>query len=192
LVSLNAAVDGRGTSKHTPLHTAALYGHAAAVNQLLELQANINAATHNSETPLHMAAVYGHTSAIEVLLAKAADINATNRTGHSALQVAVAGNSPSGVPMLLRAKANPDCAFGYNTLLGIATTKGNHSLALSLLEHRAKVNELRTNTPMPLHIAVRLKHRPLMTLLLDNRADPTLLDVCTTHAMAPEAQRLAH
>jgi cytohesin len=66
----------------TPLHSAAMFGHAAVCQALLEAGADVNAQTRpQGYAPLHSAAFAGHIEAIRVLLAHGADRSLLNYRG---------------------------------------------------------------------------------------------------------------
>ena len=63
----------------TPLHSAAMHGHSAVCEVLLNAGAEVNVQTNpQGYAPLHSAAFAGHVEAIRVLLAHGADRGLTN------------------------------------------------------------------------------------------------------------------
>jgi ankyrin repeat protein len=69
-------------NEFTPLHSAAMLGHADVCEILLKAGANVNAQTQpQGYAPLHSAAFAGHVDAIRVLLAHAADCGLLNYRG---------------------------------------------------------------------------------------------------------------
>jgi ankyrin repeat protein len=63
----------------TPLHSAAMQGHAAVCEVLLKAGASVNVQTNpQGYAPLHSAAFAGHLAAIRVLLAHGADRGLVN------------------------------------------------------------------------------------------------------------------
>ena len=89
------AVTSRGPAGATPLMTAALYGDAALVRQLLRAGADPNAADRAGVTPLMWAAASPDT--IRLLLDAGADVNARSDDGRSALAIAsgIVGAAPA-------------------------------------------------------------------------------------------------
>jgi ankyrin repeat protein len=77
----------------TPLHLAALRGHAETVSMLLRKSQNptvfVNAATTYGSTALHEAALQGSAEVLELLLAAGANPDAKNRLGETALHLAL-------------------------------------------------------------------------------------------------------
>ena len=85
----------------TPLHHAAMSGHAGAVRVLLASGAEINARDDAGLTPLHHAATAGHTKTSRLLLAARAEVNATDGAGFTPLHYALEKNR-EGLAALLR------------------------------------------------------------------------------------------
>lgn len=79
----------RGGGSATPLHVAALYGQAAAVEALLAAGAGVNARSTDGSLPLHDAAHGGHVPTAETLLRHGADLNDRDRR-YDATPLAVA------------------------------------------------------------------------------------------------------
>jgi uncharacterized protein len=66
----------------TPLHSAAMFGHAAVCEALINAGVDVNAQTRpQGYAPLHSAAFAGHVEAIRVLLAHGADRGLLNYRG---------------------------------------------------------------------------------------------------------------
>lgn len=81
---INAA-DAEGL---TPLHHAALNGHAGVLRYLLSLKANPDVPDQYGCTPLHLAARNGFREAVQVLVEGGADVRATDREGYTPQQLA--------------------------------------------------------------------------------------------------------
>ena len=84
LLAPPVAADPRAARNNnfTPLHAAAMQGHAAVCQVLLEAGAQVNVQTDpQGYTPLHSAAFAGHVAAILVLLAYGADRGLVNYRG---------------------------------------------------------------------------------------------------------------
>ncbi len=71
----------------TPLHSAAVWGHASVVKILLDAGAKPDARSKYGCTPLHRAAGEGHASIVEALLAAGADPAARNEEGKTPFDV---------------------------------------------------------------------------------------------------------
>ena len=79
-MSVNATTTTTGM---TALHWAASYGHAAVVDILLRVVADVEARDAYGCTPLHWAAQYGHAAVVERLIRAGADIEARDAQGRS-------------------------------------------------------------------------------------------------------------
>lgn len=69
----------RGGGAATPLHVAAFYGQAGAVDALLSAGADVNARSTDGSLPLHDAAHGGHVPTAETLLRHGADLHDRDR-----------------------------------------------------------------------------------------------------------------
>eukprot|EP00041_Stephanoeca_diplocostata_P026118 m.697022 g.697022 ORF g.697022 m.697022 type:complete len:300 (+) comp22896_c0_seq16:913-1812(+) len=108
LVSRGNAVNV--AAKHygnTPLHTAALKGHVAAVQILLEGNANVNAQdAYRKNTPLHNAALNGHLDIVRLLLENKGDLFISTKGGALPLHKAAHKGHGAVVACLLRHNAD--------------------------------------------------------------------------------------
>lgn len=92
----------------TPLHTAATFGHVAAVRALLDADASIDAQDKNSATALHAAAVgfslwgrrAGKLDILQCLIDHRASMSITNKGGLTALQLASKDGFKQAVDLL--------------------------------------------------------------------------------------------
>ena len=70
----------------SPLRAAAIYGHAKAVQLLVEEGADVNAkASPDRATALSTAVFFGHTETVKLLIEYGADIEAKNDQGSTAM-----------------------------------------------------------------------------------------------------------
>ena len=100
----SASVGTKVLASSTPLHVASRYGHAGAVDVLLELGAVVDARDTVGATPLQYAAGNGHLKAMEALLDSGAETSAESPEGATALDMAeMAGFGDAAV--LLRKRA---------------------------------------------------------------------------------------
>jgi ankyrin repeat protein len=89
------------TSGFTILMAAAMAGHTAAVQALLDGGADPNAHDPRGETALHLAAYGRHTAIVRALIAHGVSVNAKTRDGWTVLIAAAEGGEPSVVKLLL-------------------------------------------------------------------------------------------
>ena len=168
LLKRGAKVDAKDTEGQTPLMVAAKGGDLSVINGLLEYKANPNARDNDGWTAA-MYAVKSNEPKIFRLLGKyQADFNLTNKDGLTALAMAVHDNKANAAVAMLDNNANPDFAMGaakYNALM-IAVTKGNQTLAQTLLQYKANPNATNAGGVTPLMIAAHRNHDMIISLLL--------------------------
>ena len=168
LLKRGAKVDAKDTEGQTPLMVAAKGGDLSVINGLLEYKANPNARDNDGWTAA-MYAVKSNEPKIFRLLGKyQADFNLINKDGLTALAMAVHDNKANAAVAMLDNNANPDFAMGaakYNALM-IAVTKGNQTLAQTLLQYKANPNATNAGGVTPLMIAAHRNHDMIISLLL--------------------------
>jgi ankyrin repeat protein len=92
---------------NTPLHKAAMHGHAGVIKLLLqEYAVEVNLKNVDGYTPLHLAALIGHLEALEILLDHAADCNLKNADGDVPLHYAAGKGQVALVALLLNKGAD--------------------------------------------------------------------------------------
>ena len=119
----------------TPLHLAAHFGQAAAIDWLLRRGALVGARSANdlANTPLHAATAGRRRRAVEVLLAAGADPNATDSGGFTSLHLAAQSGELEIARLLLNggAQVSPRSHEGL-TSLALAAQEG-HATLVALL-----------------------------------------------------------
>ena len=91
MLDAGANINAKAEGGATPLHTAAFYGHPAAVKALLDAGADIDAKAIDGGTPLHGAARKSHPSVIKALRDAGARVIAKMKNGETPLDVARQG-----------------------------------------------------------------------------------------------------
>lgn len=123
---------------HTALHEAAMYGHLALAQLLLDYGANVNARTTTGITPLHEAVYHNHSVIVELLLAYGANVNPHLDNGLTPLHWAAMQNRYTCAEILLRHNANIDAKTqAGRTPLDWAMLKGQRELIELFIEHGA-------------------------------------------------------
>jgi len=92
---------GIGADGATPLHAAVYNGKVAVVEQLLRLNADVNARNELGSTPIHDAIASGRLEILTLLLDKKPDLRLRNKAGQTALGVAMAKDRPDLAELLL-------------------------------------------------------------------------------------------
>jgi ankyrin repeat protein len=172
---INARHEAWGT---TPLHTAAIHGHADVVKLLIDARdhgAHINARARYGHTPLQYATFQGHTDVVELLLARGADIETGDDWNCTPLHAAVRGNHPEIVKLLLDRGANVEARLkgqrrGGERPLHRAVRDNRIEVVKLLLKAGADVNSRGKGGGTPLHRAVQENGIEVAKLLLKEGA----------------------
>ena len=182
-----------------PLHHAAQARKVAALELLIQLGADVNAANHTGLTPLHLASKNGPTDAVETLLKAGAKADTKDAVGRTPLDVAAhdlirqrikaSVNNVPGTEEFLKAAeggeiASMEALLAKNPgLTKAADASGNTALmkAISarqtdavqwLLEHRFPLNKTNRLGRTALHESCALLDESLVERLLKAGADP--------------------
>ena len=172
--------------------TAVKADNVAAVRQLVDRRADVNAAEVDGTTAL-MWAIRGGDERITSLLLKAgARANAANRYGVSALSLAVDAGNAASVDLLLRAGADLKLAESTlpdgQTLLMRAARSGNVDVIKALVARGDDVNaaERRDGTSAVVWAATA-DHAPAVQALLKAGANPDAKSLVTAFPHTPPA-----
>jgi ankyrin repeat protein len=101
-------INPRGGVEVTPMHVAALKGHADIFSLLLEHGTDLEGRGAYNGTPLHRASVSGEVEAGQSLLDRGADINALRNNSRTPLSLAAVNKHVEFVRMLLKRGARID------------------------------------------------------------------------------------
>ena len=85
----------------TPLHKAAVFGHARIIQLLLSHKADVNSRSRIEFTPLHCASQEGHLASVVTLLQAGADPLLPQVDGALPIHLAAARNHPEAVKILI-------------------------------------------------------------------------------------------
>lgn len=134
-------------------------------------------------TALHVAAMYGQPAIIDEILSQNIDPNETDFRGYTALHHAALRGHQHVLLLLLQmgAEANtPDNSM--NTPLHFACLNGHVGCVKALIYHcehegfRLLVNSQNTSGNTALHHASKYGYLPIVEVLIDNNADPGILN----------------
>ncbi len=169
LLESGAEVDPRDNGGMTPLHMAALYGHKAIAELLLEHHATVNAQTKEwNKTPLHLATEKRYKTVVDALVNHGADVNLQNSLGETPLLLGVASRAIVEALLAKNANVNLRSKQGYSPLHGAVH---NPEVVKMLLARGADVNAVAQDGPTALHAAVFAGNIPSAELLLNAHAE---------------------
>ena len=168
-LSLLAAGQAAPGSLDDQLIQSARNGDTAAVQQLLQQGANIEAKPYG-DAALPVAAGFGHVDVVKLLLDKGANIETKDRNGWTPLELAIAYGRPGVVNLLLEKGANPEAALLY------AVGKGKPEVVKLLLEKGANPEVKDKYGATALIWAARKGQSDVVKLLLDKGANVEVKD----------------
>lgn len=142
LLNAFASIEARRTATgSTPLHLAAVHGHLATVQLLLQRGALLEARNPTASTALHLAAASGRTDVVAYLLDAGAEARAKDQTLCSAVHLAAQGGHEETLRLVLaRGGAVDDINWEAKTALMFACAGGHEAAAEALLKGGADVN----------------------------------------------------
>jgi ankyrin repeat protein len=162
-------VKNREEYKRTPLHRAAMAGHAAVARAMLGRSAEVNAKDYGGATPLHVAAAAGHRDAAAALLERKADPNAKDLEDLTPLHFASRAGHEDVVALLLDKGADPNIrAKLLGTPLHEAAEHGHLGIVQLLLKQGGLANARSGGSPTPWtpwHAAKEAGHGAIADLL---------------------------
>lgn len=170
---------------HWPLLVrAAVDGHAALVEKLLERGAERDACDRDGKTALHWAAMRGRTEVVELLLDRGAPVDLRDVFGQYTPLYLAASHAPdtraqSAIALLLSRGADVDARTVWGTTaLTSAAFRDATALIHFLIDEGADVNSRAKNGRTALIMATDMGFRPRETIpvLLARGADPDIPD----------------
>jgi ankyrin repeat protein len=164
-------VNARSGYGATPMHAAALAGHANVLSLLTHHGADVNGRGAFDETPLHEVAGDGRLDIGQILLDSGADINAGGNGNYTPLSRAAYVGHVEFARMLLERGAVIDAPDSEGrTPLHWAVGGGNTQAVRLLLEYGAVIDAPDHSGQTPLHRAVGEGETQAVQLLLEHGA----------------------
>jgi ankyrin repeat protein len=161
----------------TPLMYAARQGALAAARVLIDSRADLNLTDPDGTSALMFAIINGHYDVAELLLERGADVNLPDRTGMTPLYAAVDMHTLAftfGRPDLTHTTVEATVGM-IQTLLSYGADP-NASLKMRILKRVYNAGDPRLGEgATPLMRAARGGDAPVMRMLIDQGADPGLL-----------------
>ncbi len=155
-----------------PLHDAARVGDEAAVEQLIEDGAELEAFDKDGETPLTSSALAGRQEILELLIDRGAKINGRNEGGFTALHAAAYVGNKTIVEFLLDRGADIDDQNNKSGLTALhAAAETDHGNVVQLLLARGARTDLKEfNGWTPVARATFKRFPDVVTILRDHGA----------------------
>jgi ankyrin repeat protein len=179
LIRAGANVKAANEFGATALYAAAGHSDPAMAQKLLAAGADANAALPSGETPLMLASSRGNLATVRALLAAKADVNAKDVAGgQTALTWALSEKQSAVVAELIKggADVNLGSKSGFTPLM-FAAQQNDVDSARMLLNAGAKVDAGQPRSGLTaLMIASAMAHTQTVDMLLDNKADPNIVD----------------
>lgn len=159
--------------KFTPLHIAAIYGHAPVVDTLIKYGADKDAKNLYNDTPLSLAIYHERPESTEALIKAGANQKANNNFSSTHLHsAAIRDSSASIVEVLIKNGLDVEAKdeYGYTPLHQAAQSNCIHNLEI-LIKHRADIDAKNKYGNTPLYNAVQNDHIQSVGTLIKNGAD---------------------
>ena len=168
LLDQGSEVDLEDTSKRTPLHQAAIEGHAAVAELLLERGAKPDSADHKGYTSLHYAAQNSHEETAALLLKWGAEKDLKTHEQETPLHLATFRGTEGTVNMLVAKGVHIDpLNEDGKTPLALATRRGNDIVCKLLMTAGARTDLTDNYGNTLLHEAVYSDSTGLVQMVLD-------------------------
>jgi ankyrin repeat protein len=174
----------------TPLQNAARQRKDELIKTLIDLGADPNRSAGDGTTPLVAAAMRDHVASIKALIEKGADIEQPGPEGYRPLALAIAESKYEAAKALMESGADVSVASGADgltPLMLIAAQTGPaegarflpgstrpSDIARGLIERGAKVDAQSKTGVTALMIAATHNSAPMIGLLMDAGADPSV------------------
>ncbi|KTC75982.1 Ankyrin repeat protein [Legionella birminghamensis] len=160
-----------------PIHSAAYFGNAQAVGELIALGADVRSADpRNGHTAVHVAAERNHPSVIVELAKNAADLNEKNKDGLTPAIIAANKGHHRALKALIESGADMAIATAHGLTPLIAAAAGGHSECLEALAEIDDINRPSPEGLTPVFSAATFGHAHLIPLMAKVNANLDIAD----------------
>lgn len=161
----------------TYLHLCAKNGCLESAKWLLCKGANIESKTNEENTPLFYAALSNSGAMTRFLISEGANVNHTNKYKRTALQEALIAGKRTIDTLLEHTKDLNNADIHGNNLVFDAVANGSKELIEKVIKHKSiDINKINKAGNTILHKEAVLKNNDLAIRMLEEGADPTILD----------------
>lgn len=170
LIQFGANVNAENNCYLTPLHIAIMRNNLSAIKLLISKGADASKKIgRREETILNFATAKSDFETVQCLISLGASINLTDITGTSPLHIAAKEGKLSILELLW---ANSSCCINLKdknnwTMLHWAASEGHENVCYWLLQRGADIQAKDSAGEIPLHLAARQGHTPVVKLLLE-------------------------
>jgi ankyrin repeat protein len=181
LIEKGCNVNAQSQHGMTALHVAAEKGYKVGVEKLIEADADVNARMKKPKvapaTPLHFAiASKGEDgkSILELLTENGADVDLRDNAGVAPIHAAVEGGQQDLIEFLVELADLSATNSHDQTVMMVATLKGNHELVNTLVSKDASTDSQDDKGLTAIHHALNSENYEIVASLVDAGADPNL------------------
>ena len=161
----------------TYLHLCAKKGCLESAKWLLSNGVDINAKTNENNTPLFYAALSNNGAITRFLISQGADINHTNKHNRTVLQEALIAGKRTIDTLFEHTDDLNNADIHGNNLVFDAVANGNKELIERVIKNKSiNINRVNNAGNTILHKEAILKNNDLAMRMLEEGADPTILD----------------
>lgn len=164
LIAQGAQLNGLNPEKgHGPLHMAILKQDKKLFEQLLDAQADPNAANKDGQTPLHVACMMGSLDVVERLIEKGADVNARDNKYAAPLHFVMGRSLSKTMPSSFKYPCQRGDQVAHGTYLVQVETR--KKIIDALCDKDAWFEPIDTNDKTPYDIACQEAHLKLASYI---------------------------
>ncbi|TAH37495.1 MAG: hypothetical protein EYC62_01015 [Alphaproteobacteria bacterium] len=172
LIKHSASTKPEDNNNASPVLTAAMYGIAEILPELIQSNSDLEIINSDNDTPLLLSAYYGHSAMVQELLQRGANLKHINKNGLTALDIAIAEREWPCVKALLEKDAplgKPETSLP--SLLVLAAQHGDTRLAERLIENGTDIESKDQYGSTALNRAAENGRHEIVDMLLRRKAN---------------------